>query len=265
MAFGPKLSFGLVFDDPDFASATGAARDISTAAQQGGVPPHVIYVAHEELAYAAKLAAEMERLQEREPHGLSPLSEANAIRNQRAEFATRIAADEPIALFQSNDSTGWSVAFDPSPGFPLLALPRIVHVKPLPENLAKTLRDARSRLGCAGIWPATLENAGKLELLGVSRICPLGQMAHPPATWHHDGRPVLAPLVRWIDAETAVEAQPFAMEALETHPAGAEPPVEAKRPAEEKPAAAAKKKEPALAGKRARASTFLDLFPFLRR
>jgi hypothetical protein len=37
--------------------------------------------------------------------------------------------------------------------------------------------------------------------LGVSRFCPAGRMQYPPLTWHHEGRPVLADLVTWIDAE----------------------------------------------------------------
>jgi hypothetical protein len=34
--------------------------------------------------------------------------------------------------------------------------------------------------------------------LGVSRFCPTGDLQNPPLTWHHDARPRLADLVRWI-------------------------------------------------------------------
>jgi hypothetical protein len=75
-------------------------------------------------------------------------------------------------------------------------------VKPFPEDFAEILAEVRAQLSCAGIWPATLENARFAADLGVSRVCPLGRMQLPPATWHEDGQPVLAPLVRWIDCET---------------------------------------------------------------
>ena len=160
-------------------------------------------MAHDPLAYAVKLSAEMERWQTRAPRGTISVSEANAIRNERAELAFRAANDEPVAVFQSTESTGWTVAFDSVAGFPRSPLNRFVYVKPLPENLGRTLEAVRPHLSCAGIWPATLENARAVAGLGVSRICPVGRMQLPPATWHQDGQQVLAPLVRWIDGETA--------------------------------------------------------------
>ncbi|HLZ09794.1 MAG TPA: acyl-CoA reductase, partial [Chloroflexota bacterium] len=36
---------------------------------------------------------------------------------------------------------------------------------------------------------------------GVDRICPLGQMGDPPATWHHDGRFNLVDFLRFTDLE----------------------------------------------------------------
>lgn len=199
---GHKLSFGIVFDDVPFASAVGAARDASIFDQQGCLSPHVFFVAKDPVAYAAKLAAEMERLHARTPRGPISLSEANAIRNERAEFAFRLANDEPVAIFQSTDSTAWTVAFDAVPGFPRSPLNRFIYVKPFPEDFAEALDGVRPYLSCAGIWPATLENARITADLGVSRICPIGRMQLPPATWHQDGQQVLAPLVHWIDCET---------------------------------------------------------------
>ncbi len=200
---GHKLSFGIVFDDLPFASAPGAALDSSIFDQQGCLSPHVFFVAHDPVAYAAKLAAEMERLHARTPRGPLSLSEANAIRNERSEFAFRLANDEPVALFQSNDSTAWTVVFDALPGFPRSPLNRFIYVKPFPEDFGEALAEVHPYLSCAGIWPATLENARFTADLGVSRICPIGRMQLPPVTWHQDGQQALAPLVRWIDFETA--------------------------------------------------------------
>jgi hypothetical protein len=204
IAHGHKLSFGVIFEDPHLASAVGAARDASIFDQQGCLSPHVFFVAQDPLAYAAKLAAEMERVHAREPRGALSLSEANAIRNQRAELSFRLANDEPVAVFQSIDSTAWTVAFDALPGFPHSPLNRFIFVKPFPEDFEEALGEVRPHLSCAGIWPPTMQNARVLADLGVSRICPVGRMQLPPATWHQDGQQVLAPLVRWIDCEAGL-------------------------------------------------------------
>ena len=66
-------------------------------------------------------------------------------------------------------------------------------------DLADTLAPIRAHLSTCGICPSTHEHAEFAASLGVTRICALGKMQQPPLTWHHDGAPVLAPLVRWVD------------------------------------------------------------------
>ena len=203
LAHGHKLSFGVIFEDANLSSTVGAARDASIFDQQGCLSPHVFFVAQEPLAYAAKLAAEMDRVHAREPRGALSLSDANAIRVLRSELSFRLANDEAVAVLESTNSTAWTVAFDAAPGFPRSPLNRFIFVKPFPEDFAETLADVRPHLSCAGIWPPTAGNARTLAGLGVSRICPVGRMQLPPVTWHQDGQQVLAPLVRWIDYETS--------------------------------------------------------------
>ncbi|HEY3896982.1 MAG TPA: acyl-CoA reductase [Chthoniobacter sp.] len=201
VSYPQKLSFGVVFEDPTLLSASGAARDASGADQLGGLFPHIFFVAEDPLAYAAKLAAEMERWHAREPREIRSVADGNAIRNQRAALAARADNDEPVVVFQSADAAGWTVAFDPAPNFPYPPIHRFVYVKPLPQDLAATLAEVKPHLACVGIWPATVENARRLTEIGAPRICPLGRMQFPPSTWHRNGGPVLTPLVRWIDAE----------------------------------------------------------------
>ncbi len=204
IAHGHKLSFGIVFDDPTFASAAAAARDASVFDQQGCLSPHVIYVRESDtftaLAYAERVAAEMAAFEKHTPRGPLTLSEANSIRTLREETTFRAANGEPLALFASAD-TAWTVIADPTPGFPSSPLNRVLFIKPLPADLAATLAPVRAHLSTCGIWPSTKEHAEFAAHLGVTRICPLGAMQQPPLTWHHDGAPVLAPLVRWIDWE----------------------------------------------------------------
>ena len=201
IAHGHRLSFGVVFDDPTFASAPLAARDASLFDQQGCLSPHVFYVAENARGYAARLAEEMRAFQEQEPRGKIALAAANAIRTRREDLAFRATQGEPVELWQSDASTAWTVVFDARPGFPRSPLNRFVFVKPLPADLGAELRAVRAHLSCAGFWPATLAHARTLAPLGGSRLCPLGQMQTPPWTWLQDGAPALAPLVRWIGAD----------------------------------------------------------------
>ena len=201
IAHGHRVSFGVVFADPSCASAPLAARDASLFDQQGCLSPHVFYIAGDARGYAARLAEEMRAFQEREPRGRVALSEANAIRKLREELAFRATQGESVALWQSEGSTAWTVAYEDTPGFPRSPLNRFVFVKPLPADLAAEVREVRAHLSCAGIWPTTLAHARTLAPLGISRICPLGQMQSPPWTWLQDGAPALAPLVRWVGAD----------------------------------------------------------------
>jgi len=46
--------------------------------------------------------------------------------------------------------------------------------------------------------PLTPEIVAYFSNFGVSRFCPTGDLQNPPLAWHHDARPRLADLVRWI-------------------------------------------------------------------
>jgi hypothetical protein len=201
IAHGHRLSFGVIFDDPAFASVADASRDASLFDQQGCLSPQVFYVRGEARLYAERLATEMERREALEPRASISLSETLAIRTAREEFAFRAANGEPVQIWQSSNSTAWTVVFDSTRGFPRSPLNRFIFVKPLPDDLAPELQEVRTHLSCAGVFPATIEHARLLMALGVSRVCPIGRMQTPPWTWHQDGQPSLGALVRWTDFE----------------------------------------------------------------
>ena len=198
---GHRVSFGVVFDDPEFTSAADAARDASLFDQLGCLSPHVFYVKGDALAYARRLAAAMATFNEKEPRSSTPLSVANAIRSLREDTAFRAANGEQCAVLASDGSTDWTVIYDTAPGFPESPLHRTIFVKPLPESLDSELAPVRRHLSCAGIFPSTQANATRLAGTGVSRICPIGRMQEPPWTWHQDGSPSILSLVRWVDFE----------------------------------------------------------------
>ena len=201
VAHGHRLSFGVLFSDPEFARVPAAVADAIAFDQLGCLSPHVFYTAGDARACAARFAMEMQRAEDREPRGPVSLSTSNAIRARREELNFRAANGDAIAIWTSSHSTAWTVVFDESPGFPQSPLHRFIYVKSLPADFAAELAAVRPHLSCAGIWPATLENAQTLAATGVSRICPIGSMQMPPWSWHPDGQPAIGSLVRWIDAE----------------------------------------------------------------
>ena len=198
LGYGHKVSFGIVFDDPEFASAEGAARDASLFDQQGCLSPHVFFVRENARAYAENLAGEMAWFAKRNRRQELTVAEYASIRAVHENVQFRTMNGEECRMFSGD---GWTVIFDTAPGFPTTPLNRVVFVKPLPPDFAASLASLRPFLSTCGIFPATGENAGFAAALGVSRICPIGAMQSPSAAWHHDGLPSLAPLVRWVDFE----------------------------------------------------------------
>jgi hypothetical protein len=203
-AHGHRVSFGVVFADPECASVEAAATDVSLYDQQGCLSPHDLYVRENgdgfARTYAARLAEAMERFNLSTPRRALSVGEAAAIADLRASYAFRSANDVRTQLWQSAGSTDWTVIYEEDPWFATSPLNRVVFVKPLPADFAG-LEPVRPWLGAIGIWPATIENAERVSGLGASRICELGRMQFPPITWHAEGLPNLGSLVRWVDFE----------------------------------------------------------------
>ena len=201
-----RISFGVVFDDPEFQSVKDAARSASLFNQQGCLSPHLFYVdpkiARE---YAERLALAMAEFEKESPRGAISLAEQSDIAALRKDFAFRASVNhdpgEKPALWESPGSTAWTVLYDPEPQFMASCLNRVIYVKPMPESLPKAVYRVYKHLSTVGIYPATPENAAKIVLTGASRVCPIGQMQMPPLTWHHDAQPVLLPLIHWVDFE----------------------------------------------------------------
>lgn len=203
LAHGHRISFGVIFGDPTYLSIEGAANDASVFDQLGCLSPQVYYVEGDAREYAERLAGAMASYAIFNPRGAVPISVANAIRSLREETRFRASAKEPCAVWQSDESTEWTVVYDEAPEFPVSPLHRTIFVKPLPHDLHNELSGVQKHLSCAGIFPATIENAERLAQCGISRICPIGSMQLPPWTWPQDGQQTLAPLVRWISFEPA--------------------------------------------------------------
>ncbi len=210
---GPRIGFAAIGREALTerrldALAEAATWDVSLFDQQGCVAPHALYVERGgQLAphrFAQALAGAMERFEQRYPRAHLAPEDAAEIQAQRDLWELRGSADHGPTLFRSEGSTAWTVVFNerdvelrPS------CLNRFVHVIPLDDlsTLPAAIEGMRPYLQTAGVEVAEermpdLEAA--LEAAGVTRVCGIGEMQYPPASWRHDGRPNLLPLLRQI-------------------------------------------------------------------
>lgn len=216
LGYGPKVSFGVVgraaLADGDAAreAARGAALDASTFDQQGCVSPHLFYAesggAVSPEAWAGMLAEAMGEVEAALPRGTLSPGESSAIRQLRGEMEFAEAGGGGVRLHASAEGTAWSVVYDPRPDFTASCLNRVVRVKPVErlEDVAGLVAPFAPVLQTVGVAAAPDEVralALALGRAGASRFAPLGRMAWPPPWWHHDGRPPLRDLVRWVDLE----------------------------------------------------------------
>jgi hypothetical protein len=202
---GHKASLGIVWDDPQFASCAGAARDASLFDQQGCLSPQVFYV-HESRPgfareYAEQLASAMDQFNRAYPRGPLGVKEKADIANLRAAYRFRAAGDLRVALWEGGGNLDWTVIYEEDAWFTASPLSRVIFVKPLPEDLPGAMGPAVDYVGAVGLWPCTEELADRFAALRPSRFCPVGSMQDPPWTWHNGGTPRLASLVKWVDFE----------------------------------------------------------------
>jgi hypothetical protein len=188
-----------------------AADDVVAWDQLGCLSPHVIYV--EESAglgadqFAEMLADELAQRERTQPRGRVPTEIAATILSRREIYAVRAAHSADTRIWQSPDSTAWTVVYEADARFQASCGHRWVYVKPV-KNVAGLLvaadavRDQVSTVGLASPEERAERIVAELARWGVTRVCPLGKMQDPPLTWRHDGRPALGDLVRWTDVET---------------------------------------------------------------
>lgn len=217
IGYGHRVSFGVVTRE---ALTRSAAHDIARSAalavasfdQQGCVSPHLFYAEEggevSPAEWAMRLANEMERLEHELPRGIVAPGEAAAIRQARAEAEFAHISGQGHALHASLNGTAWTVIFDPDATFSPSCLNRLVRVKPISTiddipPLVAPIGNLLQTVGLEGAGPRTDRLVRALARIGVSRISSFDAMPWPPPTWHHDGRPPLADLVRWCDLDHA--------------------------------------------------------------
>jgi len=190
--------------------AARAAADVAAWNQLGCLSPHLIYVetggGTSPDTFAEMLAEELARREESEPRGELSIHEAAGVSSRRAFYETRAAHSPETRMWHSQGSTAWTVVFEVDPKFQLSCLNRFIYVKAvssLDDALANAdaVRGRVSTVGLAAPEEKAQEYFSALARWGAGRVCPLGQMQHPPIPWRHDGRPALGDLVTWTDWE----------------------------------------------------------------
>ena len=216
LGYGHRVSFGYIAQEMLSRQgarelAAKAALDVIAWNQLGCLSPQILYaemggsIPPEQ--FAAMLAEELAGAERTEPRGEVSVEEAAEIASRRSFYQVRAAASAETQLWQSQDSTAWTVVYEQEAQFQLSCLNRFVFVKPV-RGLAEALHDAasvRGKVSTVGLAAARQRAeplAVELARWGVTRICPIGHMQKPPLTWRHDGRPTLSDLVAWTDWES---------------------------------------------------------------
>jgi len=233
VGYGHRISLGLIAKESLSPYSRkrlvrAMADDITAWNQLGCLSPHAYYV-EEEVSGSAEtlgeeLAAELERREATEPRGSIGVAESALIQSRRSTFELRSAAMASMAernlhrslffeppatvrLWSSAESTAWTVVLNHDARFQPSCLHRFIELKPIRNwnevlRFAEPFRHQVSTVAVAAPDERMPEIARQLAHWGASRICPIGRMQTPPATWRHDGRPALGDLITWTDLES---------------------------------------------------------------
>jgi len=202
VAYGHRISLGLILDSFEESVVDGAVRDVLVFDQLGCLSPQLYYVSGDSADFARKLAERFKELFRSNSGVTEWTSEiAGTLRSCREEWKFRAATEPDIEVWESPENLDWLVIHDPNPNLISNPLYRTIFVKPMPANLQNVLSPIRRHVSTIGIHPVNLKFANLAAQLGAQRICPIGGMQKPAVTWHHDGGPTLANLVRFVDIE----------------------------------------------------------------
>lgn len=196
IAHGHAVSFGVVLE-ANAEAAKLAARDVSLYDQKGCLSPHCIYVKGDAKAFAGRLAEAMAAFENHTPRSKLSTEEEAQIFHLRSGYRFRAASDPSVEMWESEDSSAWTVLYEEETQFALSILNRFVFVKPLPEDLATEIWLIADHLSSIAVYPFDRTTAESFTHLGATRICALGKSQEPPLGWSQDGTSTLADLVTW--------------------------------------------------------------------
>jgi hypothetical protein len=206
---GHRLGFCLLARDApsDPGLAGNVALDTVLFDQEACLAPHVAFVEADfdtACVLAQQVAREMDRLHDDYPLGHRPLAWKLSVRHALDEAAmdpgrrTRVfpagSVERGVVLVQE------LARFEASP---LGRFLRVVPVESLDHalDIVRPLSGLLQNASIAASPDRRRTLAAALAALGVSRVCPPGNMGTPSMMWHHDGQGCLAAMVRFTDWE----------------------------------------------------------------
>ena len=209
------VSFGFVSRDavgdrPESDAVSDAGRDVIHWNQLGGQAPDVFYIQENDWlnarAFAELLAQRLASLESKCPRGPVDAETVRTIERRRSFYQTRARHDSDTQVWESQESTAWTVVYESDPQFQFSCRHRFIYVKPVKElQQATAAALEKSKVLCTVGLAAGLDRARlmaqELTRWGVQRICPLGQMLDPPLTSASDDGLRFADLVNYTDFE----------------------------------------------------------------
>lgn len=209
--YGPGLGVAVLLPDASVQrAARRLAEDVCAYEQRGCVSPRVLLTPRplrDETARAVD-----ESLSEWvKQNATAPLSSHEAAELRRLRGRAEFPAEGDARLVSGPGELRWTVLAGGDPALRSDALPRVVRVHGVEGigevgRLLESLGGRVQALAYAG-REGLRELADAAAATGVSRICPVGSAAWPPADWRHDGRHQLLPLLRWTDWELPREEE----------------------------------------------------------
>ncbi len=183
-----------------------AGEDVAVWDQQSCTSPHTLIVEegghYPPQDFAARLGAEMARRAISEPRAPLSWNEHITLR----QFKQKSEWEEGLSLWEGAQNE-WAVLYGTVGHTPFSCLGRTILVIPVStlEKAPAVMRTFHPYLQSAGVFvhrerlwtmlPSWAE-------VGVTRVCPLGQMSQLPAGWRHDGGSTLADLVRYMAVDS---------------------------------------------------------------
>jgi hypothetical protein len=204
VGFGSRVSGALVMnealrDSTDVLNAL--ARDITLFEQRGCLSPHHIFVEGTGArAFASELATALDRVAAKIPsphrHGLE---DAAAVRSVRENARWRALGGQDVVLWEGA-RLDWTVVYDSSAHFRVSPGWRTVYISAVADldDFIRRMEPASGMLeACAIVGPASRvgQLTPALDRMGVSYICPPGEMQSPALEWRHGGGAFLLKLL----------------------------------------------------------------------
>lgn len=182
--------------------AAAIAHDICIYDQMGCLSPQAIFLEPGSVTeeFCATLAKAMTAEIARQPRVIRTAEEFGVI-FETLDTAQALGHRVWVAS-SATAATAGAIIHDPHAQFRFSCLHRVVRVHEVkPSQLPAALNMVRGKISTLGVTGTLTPALEKIFIdLGVNRFCPIGQMQHPPLSWHHDGRPSLSDLVRWSDS-----------------------------------------------------------------